>query len=216
MKVGTIVVTLLAFALGAGVGVWWAGGHPEGSADTLSPAVPVGHGSEEPSAVANPDNVVSVGGGTDEDSSPAVESTVEVIVDNSPAPEPEILTAHAARQARRRAAREQQAKEQRDFLSALNDELLTPAQRKVHALYVEASEVRDSLRKEISALRAAGEEVPAEMQARLAEAESVLRADRDAELRALREAAARAAGIDESAIRQLIEDLASIEAVLPR
>lgn len=137
--------------------------------------------------------------------------TVEAVIDNSPAPEPEVLAAHAARQARRRAAREAKERERRDFLSALNPDLLTAEQRKTHALYVEANETRTAVRKEISALRATGKEVPVELQARLADAESVLCADREAELRALREAAARAVGLDEAAVRQLMEDLTSIE-----
>ena len=138
-------------------------------------------------------------------------STVETIVDNSPPPEPEVLAAHAARQARRRAAREAAENERHDFLLSLNLDLLTAEQRKVHELYVEANKTRNTLRREISALRRKGKEVPAELLSRLADAESVLRADRDREQDALREAAARATGLDEAAVRRLMEDLKSIE-----
>lgn len=137
--------------------------------------------------------------------------TVEVMVDDSPEPATEITAAHAARQVRRQEARETRENSRRDFLSDLNLDLLTAEQRKVHALYVEANETRSALLKEIAALRKEGGEVPAEMQSRLADAESVLRADREREQDALREAAARAAGLDESAVRQLMKDLAAIE-----
>ena len=123
--------------------------------------------------------------------------TVETIADSSPAPEPE-------------------ENERRDFLSSLNLDLLTAEQRKVHALYVEANETRNALRREISALRREDKEVPAELLSRFADAESVLRADREREQTALREAAARAVGLDETAVRRLMEDLESIEnAFLP-
>ena len=142
--------------------------------------------------------------------------TVETIVDSSPPPEAEVMAAHAARQARRRAAREAKENERRDFLSSLNLDLLTAEQRKVHELYVEANKTRNTLRREISSLRREGKEVPAELQSRLADAESVLRADREREQTALREAAARAVGLDETAVRRLMEDLESIEnAFLP-
>ena len=137
--------------------------------------------------------------------------TVETMVDSSPVSEPEVLAAHAARQARRRAAREAAENERQDFLSSLNLDLLTAEQRKVHALYVEANKTRNSLRKEISALRREGKAVPAELQSRLSDAESVLRADREREQGALREAAVRATGLDEMAARRLMEDLESIE-----
>ena len=136
--------------------------------------------------------------------------TVETIVDSSPAPETEVMAAHAARQARRRAAREAKENERQDFLSSLNLDLLTAEQRKVHELYVEANKTRNTLRREISSLRREGKEVPAELQSRLADAESVLRADRETERRILDEAAARAVGLDESAIRKLLEDMQSI------
>lgn len=142
--------------------------------------------------------------------------TVETIADSSPAPEPEVLAAHAARQARRRAAREAAENERRDFLSSLNLDLLTAEQRKVHALYVEANETRNALRREISALRREGKEVSAELQSRLADAESVLRAEREREQGALREAAARATGLDEPAVRQLMTDLMSIDKATAR
>ena len=45
---------------------------------------------------------------------------------------------------------------------------------------------------------------------RLVDAESVLRTDREAERCALREAAARAVGLDGPAIRQLLDDIRSI------
>lgn len=138
---------------------------------------------------------------------------VETMVDSSPVSEPEVLAAHAARQARRRAAREAAENERRDFLSSLNLNLLTAEQRKVHALYVEANETRNALRKEISALRREGKAVPTELQSRLSDAESVLRADREREQGALREAAARATGLDEQAVRQLMTDLMSIDKV---
>lgn len=150
----------------------------------------------------------------EEDSVPP--PTVETIVDSSPAPEPEIAAAHAARQARRRAAREAAENERQDFLSSLNLDLLTAEQRKVHALYVEANETRNALRREISALRREGKEVSAELQSRLADAESVLRADREREHGALREAAARATGLDEPAVRQLMKDLMSIDKAFAR
>ena len=142
--------------------------------------------------------------------------TVETIVDNSPPPEPEVLAAHAARQARRRAAREAAENERQDFLLSLNLDLLTAEQRKVHELYVEANKTRNALRKEISALRREGKAVPAELQSRLSDAESVLRADREREQGALREAAARATGLDETAIRQLMKDLMSIDQAFSR
>ena len=120
----------------------------------------------------------------------------------------------AALQRRReaiRAARKAAADNRQDFLSSLNLDLLTEEQRRVHALYVEANETRNALRKEISALRREGKEIPADLQVRLADAESVLCADREREQGALREAAARAAGLDESAVRQLTKDLMLID-----
>ena len=60
------------------------------------------------------------------------------------------------------------------------------------------------------------EEVSAELQSRLADAESVLRADREREQGALREAAARATGLDEPAVRQLMTDLMSIDKAFAR
>ena len=122
--------------------------------------------------------------------------------------------AHAVRQKRRRAAREAKDRERQDFLLSLNLDLLTDSQRKVHALYVEANETCVVLRKEISALRAAGKEVPADLQSRLADAELVLHADREAEQHALREAAARVAGLDEQVIRRLLDDIRSIDRIV--
>jgi len=52
------------------------------------------------------------------------------------------------------------------------------------------------------------------LHARLLDAQTVLRTSRDGECGALREAAARAVGLDESAVRQLMEDLATIDGVL--
>lgn len=213
----SLFVILPAFLLGAGVGVWWAGVPSERSADVVSPTVvvPSGGNSEELSVGANPDNVVSVGGVVDEGGDSAAESTVEEFIDNSPT-DCEALSAHAQRSARRRAAREQENRERRDFLSDLNVDLLTSEQRQVHARFCEALAERDSAGSEIAALRATGKEVPAELQTRLADAEAVLRADRDVELRVLREAAARAAGLDETAVRQPAEDLDSIDGVMSR
>jgi len=141
-------------------------------------------------------------------------TVVEVVADDSSEPSPEITAAHADRRARRQAAREAKAFERRDFLSSLNLDLLTAEQRERHALYLEAVTTRDTLRKELGAVRSAGREAPPDLQARLSDAESVLRADREAELRALREAAARAAGLGDAAVRQLVEDCASIDGVM--
>ena len=210
--------TIVAFAAGLAVGVWWvrspadAGGRGEDVAST-------NHGIDAKTSL-RPDKGDPVSLKSEEGTAPAEEEvaapapTVEVLVDNSPAPEPEILAAHAARCAKRQAAREAKEKERREFLSTLNLDLLTDEQRKAHELYIKANATRAAVRKEISALRAAGKEVPADLQARLSEAETVLRVDRDAERHALREAAARAAGLEESAVRQLMEDLMSIERTL--
>ena len=111
------------------------------------------------------------------------------------------------RRVRRQVAREAAERRRQDFLSSLNLELLTAEQRERHLLYLEARKTCDAARKEVSDLRAAGKEVPEILQTRLADAEAVLRADREGELRILREAAARAAGLDEKAIPQLMEDL---------
>ena len=195
---------VIAFAVGLVVGVWWT-----------KPATEIRNRANE-----NETSTGGEGAARQPEVQPPEEETVippptvETVVDTSPASEPEILAAHAARQARRRAAREAKEKERHDFLSTLNPDLLTAEQRKTHALYIEANETRTAVRKEISALRAAGKEVPSELQMRLADAESVLRADREAERRALGEAAARAAGLDETAVRQLMEDLTSIENAL--
>jgi len=143
-------------------------------------------------------------------------SKVEVVTDTSPAPSPEISAAHAARRAGRQAAREARSEERWDFLSSLNLDLLTAEQRARHALYLEAIEAYDAARKEIAALRADGKDVPAALQSRLTDAQSVLRADHDAELRALKEAAARARGLDEASVRLMLEDLAAIERALVR
>jgi len=141
-------------------------------------------------------------------------ATVEVVyADDSSEPSPEISAAHAARRARRQAAREAREKNRQDFLSNLNPDLLTSEQRSRHELYLEATKTRDAARKEIVALRTEGKPAPEELQSRLADAESVLRTDRDAEHRALRGAAARAAGLDETAVRQLMDDLGSIDGV---
>ena len=193
---------VVAFAVGLATGVWWT--KPAAEVCESSNAAE----SEEIRHRADGDESSA---GEEKAEVAVPPPTVEAVVDNSPASEPEILAAHAARQARRRAAREAKERERGDFLSALNPDLLTAEQRKTHALYVEANETCTAVRKEISALRASGKEVPVELQTRLADAESVLRADREAELRALREAAARAAGLDEAALRQLMADLTSIE-----
>ena len=211
MKKTLLMIAL--FAAGLAVGVWWAR--------------PVAEGGESPNAEepaetqSRADEAESSSGEEGEDCQSEVRPqeeevvvpppTVEVIVDNSPEPEPEVLAAHVARQKRRRAAREADEKRRHDFLSTLNLDLLTDEQRKRHLLFVEANETRNAVRKEISALRAAGKEVSAELQRRLADAESVLRTEREAEQRALRETAARAAGLDEAAVRQLMSDLLSIE-----
>lgn len=192
----------VAFAVGLATGVWWT--KPAAEVCKLA-------NSAESEDIQNRADADEFSAGEEKEEIVVPPSTVEVDVDNSPASEPEILAAHAARQARRRAAREAKERERGDFLSALNSDLLTAEQRKTHALYVEASETCTAVRKEISALRASGKAVPVELQSRLADAESVLRTDREAELRALREAAARAAGLDEAALRQLMEDLTSIE-----
>lgn len=214
MKTKTCAIALLAFGLGLTIGVCWPKSAPvadSGDADVVEAEGELAEQGDETSS--SQDDVVAPE--VTKPSVPEDESvpppTVEVIADASPSPSPEILSAHAARQARRRAAREAKEKERQDFLATLNLDLLTVEQRKMHELYVEANATRATLRKEISALRAAGEEVPADLQSRLADAESVLRADRNAELRALREAAARAAGLDGKALRQLMDDLASIE-----
>ena len=204
---------LVAFAVGLAVGVWWPKPAAEvnelpniAESEVILERASDGKGSVDEEKEAWQPEVRS------EDEKVGVPPpTVETIVDSSPAPEPEVLAAHAVRQARRRAAREAKETERREFLSALNLDLLTVEQRKTHALYVKANETRAAARKAISALRAAGKEVPAELQTQLADAESVLRADREAELCALREAAARAAGLDEAAVRQLMSDLSSIE-----
>ena len=192
----------VAFAVGLSAGFWWT--KPAAEVCELT-------NSAESEDIQNRVDGDESSAGEEKEEVAVPPPTVEAVIDNSPASEPEILAAHAARQARRRAAREAKERERRDFLSALNPDLLTAEQRKTHALYVEANETRTAVRKEISALRAAGKEVPVELQARLADAESVLCADREAELRALREAAARAVGLDEAAVRQLMEDLTSIE-----
>jgi len=170
-----------------------------------------------PSASANAhdsaSDAVETTASTEDAASTAV---VEVMTDNSPAPSPEISAEHAARQARRAAARAAQEETRWDFLSTLNLDLLTDSQRKTHEMFLEAQKVRDEAAAEIRRLRAAGEEVPADLQSRLADAQSVLRADHEAEYRILREAAARAAGLDETAVRQLMEDLRSIDGVLTR
>ena len=197
-----VLLPLVAFALGLTTGIWWT--KPAAEVCELT-------NSAESAEIQNRADADEFSAGEEKEEVVVPPSTVEVDVDNSPASEPEILAAHAARQARRRAAREAKERERRDFLSALNPDLLTAEQRKTHALYVEANETFTAVRKEISALRAAGKEVPVELQTRLADAESVLCADREAELRALREAAARAVGLDEAAVRQLMEDLTSIE-----
>ena len=204
---------LVAFAVGLAVGVWWpkpvsevAASQNAAESEGVRGRVDADKGSSDEGEESRQSEVQS------EDEKVVVPPpTVETIVDSSPAPEPEVLAAHAVRQARRRAAREAKEAERHEFLSALNLDLLTVEQRKTHALYVKANEIRAAARKAISALRAAGKEVPAELQTQLADAESVLRADREAELCALREAAARAAGLDEAAVRQLMSDLSSIE-----
>ena len=142
--------------------------------------------------------------------------SVELTVDDASEPEPAMAAAHASRRARRLAARAAREKERSDFLASLNLDLLSPEQRARHALYLEANAKRDLLRRKISALRAAGKAVSEVAQAELADAEAVLRADREAELRALREAAARAVGLDEAAVRQLMENLTSVENVFGR
>ena len=209
---------VLAFAVGLAVGVLWT-----------KSAAKIGESSNavelaETQGLEGKDEVPACDAGEtcpSEDPPPEEEAavpppTVETIVDNSPPPEPEVLAAHAARQARRRAAREAAENERHDFLSSLNLDLLTAEQRKVHELYVEANKTRNTLRREISALRREGKEVPAELLSRLADAESVLRADREREQGALREAAARATGLDEPAVRQLMTDLMSIDQAFAR
>lgn len=208
-----VLLPLVAFALGLTTGVWWTkpmaevGESPNDaeSAEIQNRAGEDETSSDEAEGARQPEVQ------SQEEEVSVTPATVEVVVDDSPAPEPEVLAAHAARQARRRTAREAKERERRDFFSTLNPDLLTAEQRKTHALFVEANETCTAVRKEISALRVASKEVPAELQARLADAESVLRTDREAERRALREAAARAAGLDEAAVRQLMNDLTSIE-----
>ena len=202
---------LVSFAVGLAVGVWWPKPAAEvGESPNAAESEEIQNRADE--ASSGEEQEVRQSEVQSQEEEVAVPSpTVEAVVDSSPASEPETLAAHAVRQARRRAAREAKENERHEFLSALNLDLLTVEQRKTHALYVKATETRAAARKAISALRAAGKEVPAELQSQLADAESVLRADREAELCALREAAARAAGLDEAAVRQLMSDLSSIE-----
>ena len=212
---------VVAFVVGLAVGVWWmrSASKPTGvSADEGQPSRLQASGVD---LTRHGGDVVSAdergeGSASQEEETVVPPPTVETIVDNSPPPEPEVLAAHAARQARRRAAREAAENERHDFLSSLNLDLLTAEQRKVHELYVEANKTRNTLRREISALRREGKEVPAELLSRLADAESVLRADREREQGALREAAARATGLDEPAVRQLMTDLMSIDQAFAR
>lgn len=204
-----------AFAAGLLVGIRWttpvaedreaAGDARSGTVLCRSTGGDSASGAEEPSAQCGEPSQVG-------DEAVVPPPTVEVIADGSPAPE--MSAAHAVRQKRRRAAREAKDRERQDFLLSLNLDLLTDSQRKVHALYVEANETCVVLRKEISALRAAGKEVPADLQSRLADAESVLHADREAEQHALREAAARVAGLDEQVIRRLLDDIRSIDRIV--
>ena len=212
---------VLAFAVGLAVGVLWTksaakspSGSVEGGKSTRQQASGM-DSTRRGKDVVSADERGESSAPTDEEAA-VPPPTVETIVDSSTAPEPEVLAAHAVRQARRRAAHEAAENERHDFLSSLNLDLLTAEQRKVHALYVEANKTRDALRKKIFSLRRDGKEVPMELQSRLADAESVLCADRERERGALREAAVRAAGLDEAAVRRLVEDLELIEnAFLP-
>ena len=205
----------LALVVGLAVGFWLAtGSGKEGSSPRPQggEAIAGGRGKSAASAKGRAPASMFKGASQEEDDGDDVPPpTVEVMVDDSPEPAAEITAAHAARQALRQAAREAKESERQDFLSSLNLDLLTEEQRRVHALYVEANETRNALRKEISALRREGKEIPADLQVRLADAESVLCADREREQGALREAAARAAGLDESAVRQLTKDLMLID-----
>ena len=210
---------VVSFAVGLAAGVWWTKLVPGRGEDTASavPCADVEGGRLDAKSSPRQDKGGFVQSECGKDTASTEEEvaapppTVEVVVDDSPASEPEMISAHAARQVRRRLAREAKERERHDFLSVLNPDLLTAEQRRTHALYIEANETRTAARKEISSLRAAGKEVPAKLQTQLADAESVLRSDREAEQRLLREAAARAAGLDEPEVRRLLEDLQAID-----
>ena len=198
----------VAFAAGVGCGFWWAGSGVKGSAPagevpSSGPTCRNGRSSE----TLRPSPVREVREDDGESESVEASASVERVSDSSPAVEPELAAAHEMRRVRRQVAREAAERRRQDFLSSLNLELLTAEQRERHLLYLEARKTCDAARKEVSDLRAAGKEVPEILQTRLADAEAVLRADREGELRILREAAARAAGLDEKAIPQLMEDL---------
>ena len=209
-----VIPILAAFVLGLASGAFWmhspslpasesAGSECSVKSETVGDA---GGRQQTVDTVTAGDSAISTE--TDEPVPPA---TVETIVDDTPDPTSDVSAAHAARRAQRQAAREKAANDRRDFLADLNRDLLTSEQLAIHDLYLEAVKTRNAIREEISSLRAAGKEIPAEMQWKLADAESVLRSDRETEMRILREAAARAAGLQESDVRQLLEDINAID-----
>ena len=199
----------VAFAAGAGCGLWWSeSGAKAPSPASVAPSSRPACRSARSSEVRRP---LPAYGGNGESESVQASASVELVSDGPPAAEPEVTAAHEMRRVRRQAAREATEMRRLDFLSSLNLDLLTDEQRKRHLLYLEARVACDAVRKEVADLRAAGREMPESLQTRLADAESVLRADHEGELRIVREAAVRAAGLDERAVRQLMEDIAAID-----
>ena len=209
-----VIPILAAFVLGLASGAFWMYSPSLPASESAGPECSVGSETagdaggrqQTVDTVTAGDSAISTE--TDEPVPPA---TVETIVDDTPDPTSDVSAAHAARRLQRQAAREKAANDRRDFLADLNRDLLTSEQLAIHDLYLEAVKTRNAVREEISSLHAAGKEIPAEMQRKLADAESVLRSDRETEMRILREAAARAAGLQESDVRQLLEDMNAID-----
>ena len=194
---------LAAFAMGIVVGAWWKSGDEKLLVVTCATPELEEYGSDAFSVADSAVDTIA------DESSPA--AVVEEVADNSPAPDASVTAAHQARRAQRAAARAAKKEQRRDFLASLNLDLLTSDQQKVHAEYTEAVMVRDAALREIAALIARGEEVPAELHDRLNDAVSVVRADADEEHALLRAAAARAAGVDETRILGLLSDLESVD-----
>jgi len=225
------IPVLAALAVGAGIGFYV--GRSQTAvlpADSCSPAIEELSSPDEDSAVeesVKPQvNCVEVSSEgviekvvPDGEPAPASKreaaSPVVVTIEEATEATPELTAAHQRRQARRRESLLAREGAQRDFFQSVNPDWMTESQKALHAEFIEARTLRDELREQVRELRRSGQDVPPELQARMNEAQSVLKADYEDERKALISAAARAYGVEEEQIPYLLLDLDAIRTNLP-
>ena len=114
------------------------------------------------------------------------------------------------RKAQLEAMRKAQA-DRKDFLTSVNDELLSAEQRKVHAAYRTALTAREEARERIRKATAAGGEADVEDYRLMNLADRTIRENAQAEHAALREALGRSLGISDADLPTFTATLKSID-----